>query len=365
MSNFKKSSASGLPYLYGKWIDQLLEEPIPEESVANCDSCTMCAPKNSGANEQSFYFNPATKCCTYIPELPNFLVGAIFGSADSDMAFGRSSVAKRLTNGVGVTPLGISPSPSYTLLYRNSPAAFGRSQALSCPHYVQEMGRCGIWRYRAPPCSTWFCKHNRGVVGREFWGELHLLMVAIQQSVALWCMVKLEVETEVMRAAVTHHEMTDAETNISGEILDGQADEDWLRSVWGRWYARRETFYQRCAQLAEGLEWQDVEALCGPDVQIRAQIVKAAYQKLIGNEIPDRLKIGNYQIVRTSNDYITVTTYSPYDPLDIPKQVLEALAFFNGRPLTEALDSISRHENIPINSNVLRSLLDFGVLVEE
>jgi hypothetical protein len=365
VSNLNISSASGLPYLYGKWISQLLEESIPEETVASCDSCAMCFRQDSDSQGQNFYFNPAIKCCTYIPELPNFLVGAILSSADSDTAIGRGSVTQRLTSGVGVTPLGLSPSPSYTLLYRNSPAAFGRNRALGCPHYVPETGRCSIWRYRAPPCITWFCKHNRGAVGRDFWRELHLLMVSIQQNVALWCMAKLEVDTEVMRAVVNQSQMTDAETNNSGNILDGKVGEDWLRSAWGNWYARREEFYQRCAHLAEGLEWLDVEQLCGPEVQIRAQIVKAAHHKLIGNELPTRLKIGNYQIVRTSEDYITVTTYSPYDPLDIPKQVLKDLASFNGRPLTEALDIITRHKNIPINSKVLRSLLDFGVLVEE
>lgn len=281
------------------------------------------------------------------------------------MAFGRDSVTKRLAAGVGVTPLGLFPSPSYTLLYRNSPAAFGRSQTLSCPHYVPETGRCGIWRYRAPSCITWFCKHNRGAVGRDFWRELHLLLVSIQQSVALWCMTKLEMDVEVMRVVLNQPQRVDAEINISGNKPDGNADEDWLRSVWGNWYGRWEEFYQRCAHLAEGLEWRDVEAACGTKVQIRAQIVKAAHHQLVAVNAPTRLRTGNYKIVNTSESHVRVTTYSPYDPLDIPKLVLEALAYFNGRPLTEALDIITREKNIPLNSKVLHTLMDFGVLIEE
>ena len=354
-----------VPHLYGKWIGQLLDDSIPLEQAATCDSCAMCAREKSESKRQAFYFNPAIKCCTYIPELPNFLVGAILDNENGDMAFGRNSIEQRLATGVGVTPLGLSPSPSFTLLYRNSPAAFGRSQTLSCPHYMTETGRCGIWQYRAPPCITWFCKHNRGAVGRDFWRELHLLLVAIQQSVAVWCMSKLEMDIEVMRTVLNQPQRIDAEINISGDVLDGNADESWRRSVWGNWYGREEEFYQRCASLLKGLDWRDVETVCGAEVQIRAQIVKAAHHKLIANDSPTRLYTGNFQTVNTTEDHVTVTTYSPYDPLDIPKPVMEALAYFNGRPLTEALDIVNRQKNIPLNSNMLHTLLDFGVLVEE
>ena len=100
-----------LPYLYGKWIGQLLEASIPEEQAATCDSCAMCIREESEPERDTFYFNPAVKCCTYVPELPNFLVGAILADEDGDMAIGRISVKQRLTAGVGVTPLGLSPSP--------------------------------------------------------------------------------------------------------------------------------------------------------------------------------------------------------------------------------------------------------------
>ena len=354
-----------LPYLYGKWIGQLLEDSIPEEQVATCDSCAMCARENSGPRTQVFFFNPATKCCTYVPELPNFLVGAILADDDGDMALGRNSITQHITSGVGVTPLGLFPSPSYTLLYRNSPAAFGRSKTLCCPHYVTDTGHCGIWRYRAPPCITWFCKHNRGAVGRDFWRELHLLLVSVQQSVAVWCMGKLEMDIEIMRTALNQPQSIDAEVNISGDILDGKVNKEWLRSVWGNWYGRWDEFYQRCADLTEGLDWRNVEALCGAEVLLRSQIVKAAHDKLIANDAPTCLRTGNFQVYSISEDHVTVTTYSPYDPLDISKQVMEALAYFDGRPVTESLDIITRQKNIPLTSKVLHTLLDFGVLIEE
>ena len=369
MSTLNKSPTNvlptnGLPYLYGKWIGQLLEDSIPHEQVATCDACAMCFHEDNEQERLTFYFNPAVKCCTYIPEIPNFLLGAILASEDGDMAFGRSTVTQRITAGVGVTPLGLSPSPRYTLLYRNSPTAFGRSKTLGCPHYIKETGRCSIWQYRAPPCITWFCKHNRGAIGRDFWRELHLLLVLMQQNIALWCMEKLEIDIDVMRVVLNQPQTIDAEVNISENILDGDADEDWLRSVWGGWYGRWKEFYQHCTRLTEELDLSDIEALCGAEMRIRAQIVRAAHYKLLANDAPAQLRTGNFKIVNNSEDNVRVITYSPYDPLDIPKQILEALAYFNGRPLTEALDIITRQKNIPFNSKMLHTLLDFGVLIE-
>jgi hypothetical protein len=178
-------------------------------------------------------------------------------------------------------------------------------------------------------------------------------------------MEKLEVDIEAMRAVLNQPQRTDSEFNISSDILDGKADEDSLRSVWGNWYGRQQAFYQRCTHLSEGLAWCDVEEIGGAEVQVRAQIVKAAHHKLITNYAPTHLSTGSYQVVNILEDYVRVTSYSPYDPLDIPKQVMEALPYFNGRPLNEALDIITRQKNIPLNSVILQTLLDFGVLVKE
>lgn len=365
MNSLNESPANALPYLYGKWIGQLLKDSIPEEQGATCNSCAMCFRESRGPRRHAFYFNPAVKCCTYIPELPNFLLGAILAKEGGDMTFGYSSIKQRLSTGAGVTPLSLSPSPSFTLLYRNSPAAFGLSQTLSCPHYMTQTGRCGIWQYRAPPCITWFCKHNRGAIGRDFWRELYLLLMSIQQSVAVWCMAQLEIDTETMRMVLNQPQRIDAEFSIGGDMLDGRADESWRRSVWGNWYGRQEEFYRHCTRLAEDLDWQKVATLCGAEVQIRAQIVKAAHRKLIAKDVPTRLQTGSYQVVSTSENYVRVVTYSPYDPLDIPKQVIDVLPYFDGRPLAEALDIVTRQKSRPFNSKVLQTLLDFGVLIED
>jgi hypothetical protein len=176
----KKSSP--LPPLYANWFDDLLGGDIPSETRATCSDCAMCesrpTPKNPGVN----FFNAQSKCCTYLPLLPNFLVGMILNDQDPAMATGRASIEKRLDAGLAVTPRGLEwPLKMRAEYTQMEPSAFGQTQSLRCPHYVNEQGGlCGIWKYRNSICSTWFCKYVRGAVGKEFWETAKVLLQAIE-----------------------------------------------------------------------------------------------------------------------------------------------------------------------------------------
>ena len=166
--------ASPLPALYAAWIDQLLAGPLPQESDATCDDCAMCVEDDAKRARTDISFNPQTKCCTYIPELPNYLVGRILADQDPTSASGRATVEARLRAGIAVTPLGLGQPPSFKVLYKHSrESLFGRSKTLRCPHYLaDEGGRCGVWKHRASICATWYCKYVRGEVGLNFWAAM-------------------------------------------------------------------------------------------------------------------------------------------------------------------------------------------------
>src|SRR5947209_14647397 len=93
------SSAMALPPLYAAWMDQLLAGSIPEETEATCSDCAMCTTGSGQASVSPFFFDPRTKCCTYIPQLPNFLVGRILADDDPAFAAGRATVEARLRTG--------------------------------------------------------------------------------------------------------------------------------------------------------------------------------------------------------------------------------------------------------------------------
>src|SRR4051812_9909435 len=117
-----------LQSLYANWIGELLGGVIPHESRATCNDCAMCAQKGEDSQGvESIFFDPEVKCCSYLPELPNFLVGRILlDSRDDPLTnIGRATVVKRIADKAGVTPLGLMQSPVYSLLYQNSFPMFG------------------------------------------------------------------------------------------------------------------------------------------------------------------------------------------------------------------------------------------------
>src|SRR6266446_6004170 len=194
-------------------------------------------------------------------------------------------MAKRLEAGVAVTPLGIGQPPAFALIYERAGAsAFGQSQTLICPHFVDEGGgRCGIWEHRGEVC--------------------------------------------------------------------------------GEWLGREAEFYQECSRLVAGLRWQDVLAVGGSEVQLFARLACDAYRKLTSDEIPDRLKVGTFQIVRMDQDSRRVVSYSGMDPLDLPKVLVDVLPYFDGRPTNQAIKDVAASESVNLHPDLVRKLSDFEVLV--
>src|SRR5262249_13685983 len=154
-----EGGTEALPPLYAKWMGEALEGPIPQETEATCDDCVMLAKGCEAPRGSGFFFDPQTKCCTYIPELPNFLVARILEDRSPEAARGRATLEKRIAEGVAVTPLGVGRSPTFRMIYQHTAelSGFGRNRALRCPHYLEdEGGKCGIWRHRKSTCATWF-----------------------------------------------------------------------------------------------------------------------------------------------------------------------------------------------------------------
>jgi hypothetical protein len=346
-------------------MDQLLGGTIPREEDATCDDCAMLAEDGAHHSSSEIFFNPQTKCCTYIPVLPNYLVGRILADDDSNFAKGRATVLERLSAGVQVTPLGMGQPPNFEVLYgESSTSLFGRSRTLRCPHYMaDEGGRCGVWKHRASICATWYCKHARGETGRQFWKTLHQLLSAVEKNLARWCVLELEVGTDALRHLFPPPVPSRQPKAIDAHALDGVADPAEMRKLWGGWHGRVEEFYQSCARLVDALSWNEVRAIGGTELSVLTRLLLDAYSKLISDEIPERLKVGTVRIVGMTRDACHITAYSDFDPLDVPQRLMEVLGYFDGRPTSEALDALEAGEGLKLDRTLVRKLTDFGVLV--
>jgi len=344
-------------------MDEMLAGPIPRETDATCDDCVMTA-NDGDAETNRIFFNPQTKCCTYVPALPNYLVGRILADDDPNFASGRATVEERLNNGIALTPLGLGQPPGFQALYgHSSESLFGRSAALRCPHYVSAGGgRCGIWQYRASICATWHCKFVRGAVGSQFWQTLNQLLSAVELCLSRWCVLELNVGAEALSAIIPTPR--NAVQKIDPKILDGTLDKASQRKLWGNWAEHEGEFYRECDRLVAQLTWKDILTISGPDVKILARLVQETYAKLMSNHVPECLRVGPLQIISMGYERSWIVAHSSFDPLDVPSRLLDVLRYFNGRPTTDVVKAISAEHGIKLHPSLIRKLTDFEVLVD-
>ncbi len=356
--------ASVLPPLYETWMTQVLPGPIPAETQATCQQCAMCPPHASAAAPFSTdYFHPQTKCCTYLPRLPNFLVGRILADETPEMQPGRASIEQRIRKSVAVTPLGLAADARFTLLYRaGRTATFGKSQTLRCPHYLEESGLCGIWRHREATCVTWFCKHVRGAVGMRFWHTLKQLLGLVEDSLAQWSVLRLAVGSEALRLLFTPKPSPDERPMLDGEEVDGTVDPARYQALWGTWAGREHDFYRASAALVEALTWDEICSLCGPELSILLQLTQEAYHALVAETIPPRLQVRALREILLEQNACQVVTYRTTDPLRLPAALVAALPSFDGRPLEQVRQTLASEAQVTLDDALLRKLVDFEVL---
>lgn len=356
-----------LPDLYDPWISALLGGDLPREDRAPCRACVMTGDPSVGSPAPLVKFDPATKCCTYMPVLPNFLVGRILVDATSDAHLGKESVVGRIASGAGVSPLGLSKSPLFNLIYdRARPQLFGRTPALRCPHYVDEHGGlCGIWSHRNGVCSTWFCRHHRGEVGQQFWTHLSAFLTALESDLAVWCLNSLGFFRPPVARLLLDHASHNAGVSIASQFVDAVHNKHYAE-VWGGWAGKEQALYVECGLLVERLTLEDVLARVGPETLAWVPIVRESFRSLLDTDLPRRLTYSPSSTSRlTPTGEVELTTYSPYDPVSVRADVWKHLYRFDGSLFSDVLQGIPPTDQALFTEQQLRGLVDYGVLRTE
>jgi hypothetical protein len=353
-----------LPPLYARWVSELLGGAIPREARATCDACPMQTQPAQESQDRLYFFDPVVKCCTYVPELYSFLVGRILADTDPLAQAGRATVEKRIAGGVGVTPLGLMQSPVFSLLYGSSSDSFGRSRTFRCPHFLEDTGRCGVWRHRESTCATWFCKHVRGSLGYAFWRKaLHYLLEVVERDLARWCVHRLFASDETLQHVVASSAWKAVAEPVTGDSIDNRVTPKAYAGLWGEWRGREQEFYGRCADLVSPLSWGEVLAICGPEARAYERLTRHAYQRLTSQEVPPTLSVGSFHLIQIQRGVSRINTYSDYDPLDVPGAVMEALPYFDDRSTEDALAKIEKERGLRLDPALLQKMVDFGLLV--
>ncbi len=359
-------TASPLPPLYARWMLDALGSPIPNETRATCTECAMLP--QPGRPPPPVTFRADTKCCTFQPELHNFLVGGVLGDPDRGLAWAKEMLALRMAKRVGVTPLGIRADAFAGLIYDRvvelAPESFGRMKEVRCPYYIQQGGACGVWRHRNAICSTWFCKYERGGTGLTFWKTMLGLLRAAERAASMWAVLQLDPGPRAKTLLLFLDQRRDSAVR---EIVEGIPDHAY-RTLWGTWFGRELEFYREAGRLVGELTWADVRRIAGPELTALEDIARYTHDRQLSQALPPGVARGPdalFQIHPTRPDHLRVTTRAlGYDPLDLPAAILPLIPVLCGRDPVEAMRELHANgRGELLDEAVVRKLLDYGVLV--
>jgi hypothetical protein len=362
------SSAQGVieteqfPPLYATWLATLLPDGVPKEKHATCSDCAMCVPSES-YHEGKWAFEPDVKCCSFVPDLPNFLVGGILDANRPAGDFGTAAVEQRIAHGFGVTPLGIGMTASYRHTYQAAgDKVFGRSRDLVCPYFNADGGgQCSIWSHRNSVCATYFCKHMRGAAGKRFWNQLRDLLAAVEIEVALHCALELGVSPSALKTLMARRSAP-AGDSLGSELV-GEVGRAAANAEWGSWAGRAKEYYVKCAQRVERMTWSDVVAVCGTRVQLQVRATQDSYARFRSVDVPARLVIAAFQARQVDPVRVRIATYSHMDPIILSKRVFDLLHYFDGRTSTrDVLTRMETTEGVSMDDTLLLRMVDYDIL---
>jgi hypothetical protein len=354
------------PAMYKNILPDIFCSEIPKEYLATCDNCAML----SGADESdidgiSIYYNPKTKCCTYQPDIPNYLIGGMLEDNSSKLETGRARIKDQLIGGVGVHPLGLLASMVKRHLYRHGKEqSFGRSTTLRCRFYEEKPGYCTIWPYRMSVCTTWYCKYAVGIDGKKFWQAVCSYLGYVERLLSRYAVAQLGLDATAMLDKADEQKDDKSGQKLTWQDLDEvRLPDKAYKKLWGSWANREETFYVECHRIINGLQKKDFERLGGFILELYGQDVQNALEKVKSVALPKYLfRNPNLKVKKRENAYfITSMGY----PFEITGDVYKVIDEFDGKTATsEVKKSIARNHQTELDDELILDLYHNRILIE-
>ncbi|WP_309893385.1 hypothetical protein [Archangium sp.] len=355
-----------LPVLYRSLFPDFFQKEIPVEEKATCSACAMCQSSAKGVVEPvdgvNRFFRPDTKCCTYYPKLPNYLVGALLSDGRIELGEGQRRVGEKISSRVGVTPQWVRPSARYNLLYRNSRQFFGKAASMRCPYYELEHGGCTIWPFREAVCSTFYCKYVAGADGRKFWMTLKTYLALAEIQLSRYAVLQLL--PEYVLAGKDKPDLSEAPT--VEDLDDKPMPEKEYGALWRQWVGREPEFYRACYDVIRALTPQDVEKIMGLDGVIELKVLEKIHQEAVAPALPKVLKLNPEATVKWLPDgSVALGAYSEYDAVALPGIAYSLITEFSGREPVEAVRQRLREEKqADLHEDILLELYRHRILME-
>lgn len=357
-----------LPELYrGLLPDFFRQDVVPEETKATCSRCAMCKENAEGAVESvdgvSRFFRPDTKCCTYFPRLPNYLVGALLSDDRPELAEGRRRMEARIAGRIGVTPQWVKPPAKFNFLYKNGHQFFGRAASLRCPYYGEASGGCTIWPYREAVCSTFFCKYVAGADGRKFWMSLKTYLTLTEIQLSRW--TSLQLLPDYVLSGKDRPELNTVPLGVE-DLDDAPPPAKAYAELWKEHVGREAEYFRACYQLVRGLTAEGLDKLLGLDGVIELKAVETLFASSVSPRLPRTLRFNPDATVQWLPDgSVALGAYSDFDAIALPGEAYGLLVEFTGRQPVEAVrHHLREHKQADLSEDILVELYRHRILVE-
>jgi len=356
-----------LPSLYSQFLPDIFSAEQVNESKATCDDCAMCeTSKHSEAEARRhtnfpMLFSTGGKCCTFFPSMPNYLVGGLLADTTPELAEGRRRMLERIHGRTGVTPSAIGSSAVHKLLYeKKDPFVFGNPDAVLCPYYAKDTGLCTIWRFRGATCSTYFCKHDAGKDGVQYWRALKDFLGMIEWELSVYALWK--VAPALARALPTPQSAE--HLSVSSTQITGRPPSDGeYAALWSDWEGREAELYKACHAVVSALTPEEFKRVVGGDGLAFTSVVEHAYQKVVNPpKLPEVLTFNPEVVVKfRPGGEAVLSGYSMLDGVPMPAKAFWVLrAELSGlKPLEAARPRLKEAD---ISDELLLNLVRMDVL---
>lgn len=278
-----------LGVVFSSVIPELEGWRFEAESFATCSDCAMRPQQpDQVLPEHRLVFTAEARCCTYHPDLPNFLVGRALRRG----GMGAAKIHARLEHPETRFATGIVRPPEIAEQYLElDKTSFGNRADLTCPYWVSGEHNCSIYADRNAVCRTWHCKSVDGARGHAAWTALRWLL--------------LELESELAKI-VTVPDPPPREASVE---------------TWVEWYIA-------CAKRVDDLDIETLKTLRSPKLeQLIAEVARTVSVR--GARLPEVVapSVAQWFI---EPDLVAMTAWSGYDLVDMPSWIFELLSRMDG-----------------------------------
>lgn len=356
----KDSLLDTFPILYRQILPPaVFLRKMEKEKTADCGNCIMCETKGTLKAPSVSFFSPNTKCCTYQPAIPNYLVGALLSDDSGLMEEGKRRIRDKIKSKVDVIPKGVWVSDKYLYLYKAAvehEQTFGKADSMKCT-YLQE-GNCTVWKYRNAICSTWFCKSDHGVDGTLFWQAVKNYMRLVEEELVHYLLFKSGYSGEQILPD------NSAEKGLSPRMMDEKPLSDKAYSqLWGRWAGMEEAFYIWCYEEVKTITPDALVGIVGVKGEILLKTINEKLDVIDHHFLPHLLRRNQrIQFELLEADQCTIVVEDK--PYQLPFALYNSLVYFNGKEGNHrVLERIKKEAGIEVKEDLLLYLYRTRILI--